>query len=73
MPQSILTPCLEKTMPVRVVVDRTVTSGNIRDPALEEQKIIDIEARRTAMWSVTLALVGGVAFIVVGILYSLLQ
>ena len=55
----------------RVQIRRRLTSGNIRDPDLHQQRLLDIERRRDAFWTITLVLTGGVAFATVAVVMSL--
>lgn len=50
-------------MKTRIVVNRVLTSGNIRDEAMEQHKHQAMRERRQATWALTLVLIGGLAFV----------
>lgn len=54
-------------MKTRILVTRTLTSGNIRDEAMEQQKQQAMTERREATWAVTIVLIGGLAFIAMAV------
>jgi len=52
-------------MPGRIHIRRRLTSGNIKDPDLHRERITDIQMKRQAFWTMTLVVVGSIAFIAV--------
>jgi len=54
-------------MAARIQVRRRVTSGNIKDPELHRERLSDIQMKRQAFWTVTVVVVGSIAFIAVSV------
>ena len=52
-------------MTVKIRMRRRVTSGNIKDPELHQERVNDVQARRQAAWTVTLFVAGVVAFLAI--------
>ncbi len=52
-------------MSARIRLRRRVTSGNIKDPELHQERITDLQLRRQAFWSVTLIAIGAAVFLMV--------
>lgn len=46
----------------RIQVRHRVNSGNIKDPDLHQERLTDIRMKRQAFWTVTLVVVGSIAF-----------
>lgn len=58
-------------MKPKIRVRRRITSGDIRDPELEAQRIKDIEQKREAVQTITWVLAGAVAFVAFAIIMAL--
>ena len=58
-------------MGARIQLRRRVTSGNIKDPELHRERITDIQMKRQAIWTVTLVVVGSIAFIAMSVAMQL--
>lgn len=56
-------------MPKKLTVKRRVTSGDIPNSELQEQRMSDLEMRRQVAWAVTLVAVGLVVFLAVCIAF----
>ena len=58
-------------MPRSVKFRRRVTSGNIKDPELHQQRLANMQRSREATWTITVVLAGAVAIVAVAIVMSL--
>lgn len=58
-------------MRTKVQIRKRLTSGNVKDPELHEQRIRDIEQRRAVRQVLALVLAGAIAFVAAAFLISL--
>ena len=55
----------------RIRIRRRLTSGDIKDPELHRERITNIQMKRQALWTVTLVVLGSIAFIAVSVAMQL--